>query len=130
MRKLIIGSSLAVITVFAVLLANADEGQDSMPSSPQPGISESADTSTPHGTAASKERIQARSKEHAAKGDHWKTAKTCTDESGVIHKRGQKGFNTCVEHMRQKEAQMGGTVAPKASPKVHDSESSEGSSNQ
>jgi hypothetical protein len=118
MRKLIMASSLAIITVFAVLLANADETQESG-STQQPGITESADANL-----QPESREQPRTK-GGMKADHWKTAKICTDENGVVHKRGQKGFNTCVEHMRRKEEQMGGTIAPKASPKAPGSESME-----
>jgi hypothetical protein len=49
--------------------------------------------------------------------DRWRNAATCTDTNGIIHYRGQAGFETCVRRMREEDegqGQMAGT-APDAS---------------
>lgn len=94
MKKLIVASSLAIITTFAVMLANASDE-----TTPPDNADSAAYTETPTKTEEQK-TAPGTVGIHA---DHWKTAKTCTDEAGVTHKRGQKGFNTCVESMRKKE---------------------------
>lgn len=107
MKKLIMMSSLSLITVFAVLLANASD--DTSPS-------ESADqVSYKTGTTSEPKEQPGTAAEHA---DHWKTAKTCTDEAGVIHKRGQKGFSQCIESMRKKSHETHETheISPKSTP--------------
>lgn len=101
MKKLIVASSLAMITTFAVLLANASDDTTPSDHSDSAAYTESQKS----GTTGSPETEEQKTAPGTVgtHADHWKTAKTCTDEAGIIHKRGQKGFNACVESMRKKE---------------------------
>ncbi len=83
MKKLIAFTSIALSAVFAVALINSEAGENyGKPSAESSEI----------------------------KKDHWASASSCTDDSGITHKRGQKGFESCVQVMRDQEHEMSGEV--------------------
>lgn len=124
MKRLIAIVSTGMAIGFAIALANAQDssmsGSDTMSS---PGVSQqqpgtagnmdtgSADTSKDMSTATETMTKETKTKksEKTAKTDYWKSAKSCTDDQGVSHRRGTKAFKSCVEKKRQQE-QMGGTM--------------------
>lgn len=117
LRKLIALCSVSFGIAFAVALANANDG-DSMSSTDsvnqQAGTSGMDATKSTPTTPGMTGDADINTRTEVIRENHWKTAKTCTDDQGVTYKRGKKGFQTCVDNMRRKEQMSGemGTGLP------------------
>lgn len=110
MKKIIaLGGAALCLSLFAWQpIAHADDDMSS----------DSSNTEQEAGTAGSDSSMSSetsKSMETEKKQDWWKSAKSCTDESGKVYKKGSKGFSTCMETMRKKE-QMGGMAPGESQP--------------
>ena len=111
MNKFVIWSTLCLpLSVFSGL-AMADDSKSGAGTSGQSGTSgsttSSGSMSTDSGMTSSdtsKEMETTKTKETS------KTSKSCTDESGVTYRKGEKGFKSCMQTMEKKKEseQMGG----------------------
>ncbi|OFZ55787.1 MAG: hypothetical protein A2428_18025 [Bdellovibrionales bacterium RIFOXYC1_FULL_54_43] len=137
MKRLIAILSTGLAIGFAVALANAQDTSNTGSSDAttqgtmtQDQAGTSGETTTPpskEGTTSSdmsgksgesSDMSSADTSKSAkqARSDRWRTAKSCTDESGVTHRKGTKSFKECVDAKRRQEQQMGGQTGSEMSP--------------
>ncbi|MEK6704744.1 MAG: hypothetical protein AABZ06_03065 [Bdellovibrionota bacterium] len=98
MRKIIALTSTTLAIVFAIALASAEDA------STQPADT-SQSTSAPDMSQTMPDTSRDTSK---AATEDLKNAKTCMDDHGVIHNRGTKQFQKCIDNKRRMMEQMGG----------------------
>lgn len=110
-KKLIAVVSTSMILGFAIALANAEDSttgygngssnvdqRQQQPQQPQqPGVAGSEAGGAPAGSPPGS--IDAMT----SKGPGWKEASTCIDENGNTLKRGEEGFESCIQRMRRQE---------------------------
>ena len=97
MKNIMILTFMVLGSCFAFALANADSDSNT---NPQAGAAEMApqDSVNPQATSTPREMpgtMQSETKMSRTESTH----RTCTDQNGVTHKKGQKGYKSCVEAM-------------------------------
>lgn len=107
MKKLITLTCVALSAVFAVMLANADDTQSGDMGGTMGETTPMQPSDTTTMGEPSRPAAPMTEEKQAMTEDRWKTAKTCTDESGKSYRRGKPGFKACVDEMRRKEQMSG-----------------------
>lgn len=113
MKNFITVSSVALGVVCALALANAQDNASPGQTGTEAGSSTdtSMDQSGATGTTGSTDQgYQSTEPDRASRATlekKWRNAKSCTDENGVIYRRGNVGFDQCVQ---SKIDQLGGTA--------------------
>jgi len=132
MRKLIAITSVTASFVFALALATADDmtnenmpGTTSTPAVEQPqgmtGDTSDSDIVGERPTYEKKSQMQ------ASREKQIRSSKTCMDQNGVTYRKGQTGFERCIQSKidqlsQTSEEDMGGTQADSMDKSLGESE--------
>jgi hypothetical protein len=105
MKNIMIVVFMALASCFAFALANADSDSNT---NQQPGTADTTRSDTSAGSGTSQMPGTAQTETKTSRIDS--TRKTCTDQSGVTYRKGQKGYKTCIESLEKshRSEQMGG----------------------
>jgi hypothetical protein len=108
MKKLSAITFASLSVVFALALANAEDTSTmSQPPSTEPrqDVSQGSDQYRSSDQSQSMNEDLSQNQARSSQAARFKTMRTCTDRMGVTYRRGQKGFESCLQEMQE---QMGG----------------------